>query len=252
MALRFENERVESVFGKPHSNAIHFRNYFPQGIGGKISIVALQSDESRPTDEDRPDDSHKLETESWSIEPPEGQFALEANETAKFPFEVRLKNAIFGEQPIRVDFVVDADEQYQFSVYRTMWVGTGDITIEIKTHLDKDGSLIVQQFMTNNSGRPVDFKCYLHAKDYRRQRAQVYRLGPTPDRTVYRYPNGTELIGKELMLEAEEIGGERVLKYRFPVIDEQPTKIPTPPDSDSTLGKKRSIRPASVVPSEST
>ena len=43
-----------------------------------------------------------------------------AGEATKFPFEIRLKNAIFGEQPMRIDFTLDADEQYQFSVYRTM------------------------------------------------------------------------------------------------------------------------------------
>ena len=165
-------------------------------------------------------EAHNLDSDRWSIEPPEGTFSLAADEASSFPFEIRLKNAIFGEQPMRVDFVVDADEQYHFSVYRTMWVGTGDVTIDIKTHLDKDGTLVVEQFMTNNSERPVDFKCNLFAKGYRRQRAQVYRLGPTPDRKVYRYPNGAELVGKELTLEAEEIGGERVLKYRFLVTAE--------------------------------
>ena len=87
---------------------------------------------------------------------------------------------MFGEQPMRVDFVVDADEQYHFSIYRTMFVGSGNITIDFKTHLDKDGILVVEQTMTNSAQQPVDFKCFLYAKGYRRQRAQVYRLGSTP------------------------------------------------------------------------
>jgi hypothetical protein len=137
---------------------------------------------------------------------------------------------------MRVDFVVDADEQYHFSVYRTMWVGTGDVTIDIKTHVDKDGTLVVEQFMTNNSERLVDFKCNLFAKGYRRQRTQVYRLGSTPDRKVYRYPGGAALVGKELTLEAEEIGGERVLKYRFLATKD---KAPDNPAPTNEVGKDK-------------
>jgi hypothetical protein len=221
MALRFEQDHVPSIFAMPHPNAIHFQNFFQQGVGGTISIVAPQMREEIAADDADPLEPQKLDSSSWSIEPPDGSFSLAANEEARFPFEVRLKNAIFGEQPMRVDFVVDADEedQYRFSVYRTMWVGTGDVTIEIKTHIDEDGMLVVEQLMTNSGEQLVDFKCYLYG-GFRRQRAQVYRLGPTPDRTVYRFPDGESLLGKELLLEAEEIGGLRVLKYRFTVKDE--------------------------------
>jgi hypothetical protein len=227
MALQFELDHVESIFAKPHPNAILFQNFFTQGVGGTISIVAPQSSEEPVAAGDKTLDGRSLASDRWSIEPPEGVFNLGMGEAKSFPFEIRLKNAIFGEQAMRVDFVVDAEEQYRFSVYRTMWVGTGDVTIDIKTHLDKDGTLIVEQLMTNNSNRPVDFKCNLFAKGHRRKRAQVYRLGPTIDRKVYRYPDGAELVGKELTLEAEEIGGERVLKYRFVATkDKPPEKTP--------------------------
>ena len=98
--------------------------------------------------------------------------------------------------------------------------------------------------MTNSAKQPVDFKCFLYAKGYRRQRAQVYRLGATPDRTVYRYHNGKALFGKELTLEAEEIGGERVLKCRFLATDEppherdqrKPAEKPAPTDRQTFQG----------------
>ena len=112
-----------------------------------------------------------LETDPWSIEPPHGTFGLAAGEVFHFPFEVRLKNAIFGKQPMRIDFEVNADEQYKFSVYSAVWVGAGDVKIDVKTHLDKDGSLVVQQIMANKSEHLVDFKCNLFAKGYRPQAA---------------------------------------------------------------------------------
>jgi hypothetical protein len=232
MALRFEHDHVESIFAKPHPNAIQFQNFFAQGVGGTISIVPQTKEEHLERD-DKTAEGRSLASDRWSIEPPDGTFNLGIREKKSFPFEVRLKNAIFGEQPMRVDFVVDAEEQYRFSVYRTMWVGTGDVTIDIKTHLDKEGMLIVEQMMTNNSNRPVDFKCNLFAKGHRRQRSQVYRLGPTIDRKVYRYPNGAELVGKELTLEAEEIGGERVLKYRFVATKDKPPEKTQEPEDES-------------------
>ncbi len=233
MALQFEHDHVESIFAKPHPNAVQFQNFFPQGVGGTISIVAPQSREDRLAGDENTLEGRSLASDRWSIEPPQGTFNLGIGEAKSFPFEVRLKNAIFGEQPMRVDFVVDAEEQYHFSVFRNMWVGTGDVTIDVKTHLEKDGMLIVEQLMTNNSDRSVDFKCNLYAKGRRRQRSQVYRLGPTIDRKVYRYPNGAELVGKELTLEAEEIGGERVLKYRFVATKDKPPEKPPEPDDDS-------------------
>lgn len=227
MSAQFKNDHVESIFGKPHPNALYFQNCFRQGVGGKISIVAPQSRDDVPRSGDAAEGLIR-ESDRWSFEPPEKTFSLQAGETATFPCEILLKNALFGAQPVRIDVVVDADDQYHFSIYRTMYVGSGDIAIDFKTHLDKDGMLIVEQSMTNTAKEPVDFKCFLYAKGYRRQRSQVYRLGSTPDRTTYRYRNGNELLGKELTFEAEEINGERVLKHRFRVVD-QPLTEPGPP-----------------------
>jgi hypothetical protein len=219
MALRFDQDHIDSIYEKPQKNKIDFQNCFGQGVGGTISIVAPQSDGAS---RDIPKDGLKsrgLEIGPWSIDPPRGAFTLAAGESYHFPFEVRLKNAVFGKQPMRIDFDVSADEQYKFSVYSAVWVGAGDVTIDVKTRLDKDGTLIVQQIMANKSDHLVDFKCNLFATGFRSQRSQVYRLGATPDRKLYRYPNGADLLGKTLLLEAEEIGGLRVFKFSFVAAD---------------------------------
>jgi hypothetical protein len=83
------------------------------------------------------------------------------------------------------------------------------------SHLDKDGTLIVEQLMTNSTDQLADFKCFLRAKGHRRQRMQIYRLGKDAARKVYRFPNGADLIGKEMLLEIEELNGPRELRYRF-------------------------------------
>jgi hypothetical protein len=129
---------------------------------------------------------------------------------------------------------VEADERLRFSAYGALEVGTKDLTLDVKSHLDKDGTLIVEQFMTNHEQHLADFKCHLRSKGYRPQRMQVYRLGPTLDRKVYRFPDGRDLVGKEMLLEIEEVNGQRVLKYRFVASDR--TKEEQEP-ADGTSGQ---------------
>jgi hypothetical protein len=229
MALSFEKNQVPSVYSKPHPNALRIQNFFPQGVGGSLSIVVPQDEyqdrlaaegEAAEKTEGFPD------RDRWSIDPPEGVFKLARDGSSSFPFEIRLKNgATFGKQPVRIQFNVEADEQYQFSVYREMEVGTGDVTLEVRTYLNDEGVLIVEQLMTNLTDELADFKCRLGASGRRTQRSQVYQLGKVQDRKIYRFPNGDELLGQRMLLEIEEVNGdERLFRYRFDVTNSPPAE----------------------------
>jgi len=225
MAVEFEHRQVPSIFAKSHPNALKFRNFFPQGVGGAMKIVVLPSRRAGDGPNDRsPADAPGFMLERWTIDPPQSTFQLAAGAEMKFPFEIELRNALFGKQPVRVDFTVEADRPYQFSVYSDLEVGTEDVTLEVVTHLDKDGTLVVEQFMTNSAEQLADFKCFLRARGHRRQRMQVYRLGKELDRKVYRFAAGRELLGKEMLLELEEQNGPRELRYRF-VARDTPVEI---------------------------
>jgi hypothetical protein len=217
MAAQFEKRQVPSVFAKPHPNVLRFRNFFPQGVGGSMKIVILHSrrDGNSAAGEKSSTEPSGFMLERWSIEPPQSVFQLAADAEMKFPFEIELRNALFGKQPVRIDFKIEADRPYQFSVYSDLEVGTEDLTLDVTTHLDKEGMLIVEQLMTNSAEQLADFKCFLRAKGQRRQRMQVYRLGKELDRKVYRFASGRELLGKEMLLELEELNGPRELRYRF-------------------------------------
>jgi hypothetical protein len=238
IATRFDQDEVPSVFAAPHPNALHFRNFFPQGVGGSLEIKVLQhaAEGEATTGPDQSSEPQGFELEPWSIDPPKGTFRLAAGEDAQLPFQIKLKNALFGPQPVRVDFQVEADELYRFSVYHTMRVGTGDISIEVDSHLDQDGTLVVEQFMTNRGPRLADFKCSLYAKGYRLQRTQVYRLGEETDRKVYRYPAGASLVGRTLLLEIEEVNGQRVFRCRFVATAESNRKDPDQPQQSGDGG----------------
>jgi hypothetical protein len=217
MAVDFEKRQVPSIFTTPHHNSLRFQNFFPQGVGGSLKIVVEQDRGSgeRLGREATSVEGTGFTLDRWTIEPPQGNFQLAAGQTMQFPFDVRLKNALFGEQAVRVDFKIEADEQFEFSVYREMEVGTEDLTLELNTHLEKDETLIIEQLMTNSADRLADLKCFLYAKGRRPERMQVYRLGSSVDRKVYRFPDGKDLIGNEMLLEIEELNGPRVIRYRF-------------------------------------
>lgn len=211
MSVKFTEDRIPSIFGKDHRNALHMTNGFRQGVGGQVKMFV-------PNRLQFGQDVQASASEEWKISTPADDFSLGANKPLAFPMEIRLQDAAIGEQPIRIDFEVSGDRaenNYKFSVWRTLHVGLGEVNIDAGTGLDAEGRLLVHQHMTNTSGRPMSFKCYLYAPGRRRKRAQVFELGPDLDVKTYMYARGDELIGRELKLIAREIDGPRVLIQRF-------------------------------------
>ena len=193
----FEQTSMPSIFGRPHPNVLTFTNAFPQGVAGTI----------KPTS-----------STAWEFGPDRLTFKAAAGAEVRIPFEIRpLPNASSGRQEVRLDFEIQSARSYTFSVWRTIDVGLGEIDIEISTIFDSDGTLVVEQRTLNHTDQLVDFKCLLYAQDRRRQRNHIYRLGRGQDLQYYRFPNAQDLIGTDLWLRAEEVGGPRVLNYRFRV-----------------------------------
>ena len=195
MSVRFERDRLPSVCGVPHANALTIKNFFPQGIGGQARLVG-------------PDD--------WKIAPRTLDFKLSNGEETQQPFTVALPlDAASGRQPIRIDFDISAERHYQFSVYRHLDIGMDDISLEASSLLNDKGELEVVQQLTNRSSEAVSFKCLLFVPNRRRMMSQVIELRQDRDTKIYRLPKGAGLIGETLWLRAEEIGGQRTLNFRF-------------------------------------
>jgi len=197
MNARLVQSNIPSSFGLSHSNAIEIRNPFKQGAGGYARLVP---------------------PEGWQIVPSRVDFELSAGEKTQRPFQIVLPfDANSGNATIRADFQFSADRPYQFSLYRELVVGDEDIDIELHTRLADDGSIVVEQRMINHSDKLFDFKCLLYTRGRRRRRMQVFRLGNNHDVKTYIYQNGQELVGQELWLRAEELGGTRVLNHRITI-----------------------------------
>lgn len=188
-------DRIPSVFGMRHRNELQITNTFDAGIAGRFKLVA-------------PD--------VWGLTPDQGEFRLAQGESFSLPLEIMLPyNATSGRQTVRADFEIQADRLYRFSVYRTIHVGLGDVYIEYATRQNERGDLEVEQRFVNETSQPVSFRCELFVPDRRRLRTEVVGLGQGRDVKVYHLRNAEELIGRTLWLRAEELGGSRVLNYRF-------------------------------------
>jgi hypothetical protein len=195
IGLSFASTQVPNVAGKEFFNSIGVKNNFGQGVGGQIRLFT---------------------PEAWRTTPREVNFKLAPGETLAQPFSVGLPfDAVSGRQKVRVDFDVNADRRYQFSVYRELVVGSEDVVIEASSRLNEQGELEVEQHLVNNTEQPVSFKCQLFVPDRLRMLSAVLDQGHGRNTRTYRVANGEEIVGKTLLLRAEEIGGQRVLNIRF-------------------------------------
>ena len=195
MSVGFHESAFPSVFGVTHDNALIVKNFFGQGVSAKARLNF---------------------PESWRVVPRVLDFKMATGEESVQPFGVALPyDAGSGREPVRIDFEVNADQLYKFSVFRHIDVGKGDVVLDVATHLNDRGELEIEQFVTNKTEESVSFKCFLFVPDRRRLMTQVIELTQDRDRKLYRLPKGLELVGKTLWLRAEEIGGNRTLNKRF-------------------------------------
>ncbi|MCH7729484.1 MAG: hypothetical protein IH991_23855 [Planctomycetes bacterium] len=193
MSFQFDRTELASVFGRPQTAAFQLKNAFSQGVNGTMTLNTPPN---------------------WDAK---SQFPIKLSggrEHREF-FPITLRSlASTGKQQLRVDFAITADREYQFSVYREMQVGLGDVVIELDTKLDEQGNLIVKQTLINNTQQFVSFDCSLYMHSRRRKRAYVLNVGEGRHTRIYFYPNGAELVGKPVRLRAREISGQRILNYQ--------------------------------------
>lgn len=227
MGVRFDETRVPSIPGVEHPNALTLTNRFTQGVGGTVRIVVPDQLRPRPI-------GQELSSEQWLIDPERAEFSLAAGSQTRVPLTMSLTDAMLGDQVVRIDFEIEAEQPYRFSVWRRLSVGLGDVQIKIHTHLDKYDRLVVTQQMINADARPADFKCFVYAPSRRRKRAQVFQLTDLVDEKVYTYTEGKALLGREITLQAEEIGGPRVLIHRFIAQPAEPPPAVTPTELEAT------------------
>lgn len=195
MQFKFDEDRIASVFGQEQSLSYSFENTFDQGVGGEIKLHI-------------PD--------LWEASQHTATFKLSAHERHQRGFHVTLQPSVSsGEQRIRVDFHFTASRDYKFSIYRTLIVGLGDISVELSSRLDEKGNLIIEQQLTNTTHEFVSFNCNLTTGKRRRERHQIFNRGRGTTTIMFVFPNGEELLGETMWLQVEEIDGPRILNRQI-------------------------------------
>jgi hypothetical protein len=195
MQFQFDDDKIASIFGREQSVGYSFANPFDQGVGGTMKL-------------NLPD--------VWEASPQSTTFKLSANERLQRSFGVTLQpSASSGEQLVRVDFEINAARAYKFSIYRTLAIGLGDITVDLTSRLDENGNLIVEQQLTNTTDQFVSFNCNLTTSKRRRERHQIFDRGHGTTTVQFVFPNGQELLGETMWLRVEEIDGPRILNHQI-------------------------------------
>lgn len=196
MEFKLKQDHVPSVFGQVYENGCRWKNTFDQQVSGRAEIVPPKN---------------------WNVEPRQITFRLGPGEEFQQPLQILLPNNVTGgTHQLRADFEVQADRGYRFSAVRNIEVGSRDVFIETATRLKPDGFLEVEQRFFNETTEHVTFRCQLFAANRQRQKVDIVGLKPGHSVHVYRLPEGMDLVGGQLWIRAEEIGGPRVLNYRFP------------------------------------
>jgi len=191
MSFGFDQQHLASVFGRPQTASYHFSNPFDRGIS---ALVTLNT------------------PEVWRVSRREAAHKLSLGEQSRQEFDVfLLPGATSGMQPIRIDIQLTAEQQYQFSIYRKIQVGLGDLEMTITTQINAQGQVLVKQFLTNKTDDVVSFSCQLFAPHRKRMRQAVVNLGRGRVLKTYLLPDGKSLIGKTIYVRATEIGGSRTL-----------------------------------------
>lgn len=194
-SFELEADRLPSVLGVPHRAFLRVRNEFPQRLNGSIHVTG---------------------PEAWRVSPRRVEISLGPGEEVRRPIDLTLSyDAETGVAPIRFDFDVNAGRNYQFSAFRTLEVGAGDVHVDLSSRLNARGELEVEQRLENRTPLAVRFKCDLFAPGRRHQRATLAQHGPGTATRVFYFPDGQSLIGQTLRMRASELGGARVFNVRI-------------------------------------
>ena len=197
----FESGIIPAEYGG-HPDAIVGRNTYSQGIRGTVSLKIPKDWEAKP--------------DTWDIE-------LAAGESFRLPTTIILpQTASLGKAEVVISFDITSDRRRAFDVHRSLEVGLGDVVVDVYTKPLPDGQLLIEQHVSNRT-QPLDimnFRCTLSVGGHKSQTEYVTKLGKEKDRKEYKLPNAQSLLGHELWLNLEQIGGRRNLNKRLIIGDD--------------------------------
>ncbi len=201
MGISINKHRLDSIVGKEQEVVVRFENPFPFPISGRIELV-----------------SNELFGERGFG----SSFEVDANSQTEIPISVVLKpDASTKNSAVRVVAKIGGQTPYQFSLFKELNIGSGDVEIDVQYHFEANNQLSLDLEAINRSGAPVSFECTLFLADRRPERIQIVNIKERVSQSIL-IPRATSLIGQTVWLRCEQIGSGRVLNYRVPI--ESPTE----------------------------
>lgn len=200
LSTRFDAANFASLTGAQQQTILG-KNTFRQGVSGKVTLRVPPG---------------------WGVQPRSWQLRAAADEELRFPMRITVpNNASQGEVPVTIEFQIAADRTYTFRVHRVFRVVMGDVAISVVDRKLNDGRLEILQVITNNTQpeQILNFRTTLLAPGVRRQRRSVTKLRRGKDRKLYYLLDAEAVRGKELWIRAEQVGGKRVLNYRWKALE---------------------------------
>lgn len=196
MSVEITPKQIDSFLGQKQQLSVSFSNPTRNSMVGQMRLV---------------------EPNTWKIDRPSRGWEMLGGRTKTRTFDVVLSNtAKVGSYELPVQFTLDTLPPKIFTTYRNVNVGPQGLEIDVMTRLtpNKDLSVIVE--LTNNGAKTQSYDCLMFAspdRQYQRQFITV-RPGETVRRAIV-WVNGEDLIGKRLLLRADEQDGPRMLNYPF-------------------------------------
>lgn len=126
-------------------------------------------------------------------------------------------DASAGKHRLRFDFDLTAGKPYQFSIYRSVKLGQGDIELSWESTRTADDWLEMRVEVQNNTPDPVRFDCKLFPVGQPYVRFQIHESRPGTTIQDVRVKLNQVQPGTEAWLRCEQIGDGRLLNYRIPL-----------------------------------
>ncbi|MEE2935325.1 MAG: hypothetical protein VYA84_04930, partial [Planctomycetota bacterium] len=196
MSVSVAPKQLDSLLGRKQALTVEFTNPTSESLIGKLRV---------------------LKPSTWQMDDPTREWEVLARKSVSTEFDLVLSNsAKVGKYEIPIQFTLETIPPKVLTTYHRVGVGPTGLEINVKTRLLPSNQLQVEVELINRSDHKQSYDCMMFAtpdRQYQRQFITVQR-GETVNRSVI-WRNGDELVGKSMLLRADEQDGPRILNYPF-------------------------------------
>lgn len=150
--------------------------------------------------------------EGWDIRPKRIPFSLAPKEEVRTNVRIRFPSSeVAGKKRLTGHFTIDSDDTYRLIAQAPFTLGLDDFEVSTFAQIES-GNVIVQQTITNRTGKQVDIEGYVLAPGRARMSRMYRRIGS--GQTIhkkYYLENGEALRGQNIRVGVREIHGPRIL-----------------------------------------